>query len=63
MLAQQLEVECLWGPEGEECACEVAEVGNEGKHDVRKEGGGRGVEWLTQMVDMGGSDGGCEGQK
>ena len=63
MLAQKSEAECPWGPEGEECTCEVAEVGDEGKHDVRKEGGGRGVEWLMQMVDMGGNDGGCEGQK
>ena len=63
MLAQKSEAECPWGPEGKECACEVAEVGDEGKHDARKEGGGRGVEWLMQMVDMGGNDGGCEGQK
>ena len=63
MLAQKSEAECPWGPEGKECVCEVAEVGDEGKHDARKEGGGRGVEWLMQMVDMGGNDGGCEGQK
>jgi hypothetical protein len=55
MLAQKSEVECLWGPEGEECACEVAEMGDEGKHDARKEGGGRGV---SRMADADGGHGG-----
>ena len=55
MLARQLEAECLWGPKGEGCVCAVAEVNDEGKHDVREEGGGRGVEWQMQS--------GCGGER
>jgi hypothetical protein len=29
---------------------EVVEVYDEGRYDAREEGGGKGVEWLMQMV-------------